>query len=333
MSDFASLKSTIKRGALVTAANWPVVLVQFVAESSFKLMLAVPVIGGAALVALALGRDLGELLVGDVRDIVTAIGAALLDHPRALISFLVSLAIVGLGGSVGMFLIKAGTVGTLVEGDDAAGAAEWPPTAASLRQASRCRIETFTGHAVRLFPRYLRLGLALFVVYAGSVGLYIAVVWWSYEAPTGGTLSWTVGAVAGSSALIVWITLVNLAYLLLQMVVAVEDCGTRDAARHLARFLRRRLREVGLIFLLVFGFVLAATVASVLATTGLSLVSFVPLVGLAVFPLQAAAWLVRGLVFQYLGLAALGSYVALYRGRVSLARPAESGPALVRTAS
>jgi hypothetical protein len=333
MSDLHDLKSTIKRGAVVTAANWPVVLIQLVAESSFKLMLAVPVIGGAALVALALGRDLGELLVGDVREIVTSIGAALLGHPRALVGFLASLAIVAVGGSVGMFLVKAGTVGTLVEGDEAAGAAEWPPTMTSLRKASRARIEVFTAHAVRLFARYLRLGIALFAVYGVSVGLYVAVVWWSYDAPDGGTLGWTVGAVAGSSVLIVWITIVNLVYLLLQMIVAVEDCGTRQAARHLARFLRRRFREVGLVFLLVFGFVLLATVASVLATTGLSLISFVPLVGLAVFPLQAAAWLVRGLVFQYLGLAALGSYVALYRGRVSAVRPADPAPALVRTAS
>jgi len=36
-------------------------------------------------------------------------------------------------------------------------------------------------------------------------------------------------------------------------------------------------------------------------------------VGLAVFPLQLAALLLRGLVFEYLGLTALGAYVALYQ--------------------
>jgi hypothetical protein len=44
------------------------------------------------------------------------------------------------------------------------------------------------------------------------------------------------------------------------------------------------------------------------------LISFVPFVGLAVFPLQAIAWFVRGMLFQYLGLTALGSYLTLYRG-------------------
>ena len=38
-----------------------------------------------------------------------------------------------------------------------------------------------------------------------------------------------------------------------------------------------------------------------------------PLVGLAVLPLQIAAWLVRGIVFQYLALTALGAYLTQYR--------------------
>ncbi|HEY7056641.1 MAG TPA: hypothetical protein VH458_08965, partial [Vicinamibacterales bacterium] len=56
-----------------------------------------------------------------------------------------------------------------------------------------------------------------------------------------------------------------------------------------------------------------ATVASILATAGLGLIAFVPLVGLAVLPLQFAAWLVRGIVFEYLALAALGAYLSHYR--------------------
>ena len=38
-----------------------------------------------------------------------------------------------------------------------------------------------------------------------------------------------------------------------------------------------------------------ATVASILATAGLGLIAFVPLAGLAVVPLQFAAWLLRGI--------------------------------------
>ncbi len=66
--------------------------------------------------------------------------------------------------------------------------------------------------------------------------------------------------------------------------------------------------------------VVAATLASALAWSGVGLIAFVPLVGLAVFPLQIAALLIRGLVFEYIGLTALGAYVTLYRRHVRARR-------------
>ena len=42
-------------------------------------------------------------------------------------------------------------------------------------------------------------------------------------------------------------------------------------------------------------------------------------------PLQVGAWLLRGMVFQYLGLTALCAYVRLYRGsRTGGVRPAHA---------
>ena len=120
-------------------------------------------------------------------------------------------------------------------------------------------------------------------------------------------------AFAASSALIVWITLVNLAYLLTQMIIAVEDVGIRAALRGVARFVRASLREVAGVFGVVLVLALLATIASILTTAGLGLIAFVPLAGLAVVPLQVAAWLVRGFVFQYLALTALGAYLTQYR--------------------
>ncbi len=67
----------------------------------------------------------------------------------------------------------------------------------------------------------------------------------------------------------------------------------------------------------------AATFASALAWSGVGLIAFVPLVGLAVFPLQLAALLLRGLVFEYLGLTALGAYVTLYARYLDAAVSAE----------
>ena len=68
-----------------------------------------------------------------------------------------------------------------------------------------------------------------------------------------------------------------------------------------AQFIRASTREVAGIFGVVLLLVALATIASILATAGLGLIAFIPLVGLAIVPLQAAAWLVRGFVFEYLG--------------------------------
>ena len=74
------------------------------------------------------------------------------------------------------------------------------------------------------------------------------------------------------------------------------------------------------VFLVVVALVVAATLASALAWSGVGLIAFVPLVGLAVFPLQLAALLVRGLAFEYLGLTALGAYLTLYQTYALTAR-------------
>ena len=50
MSRTTQLKYFLKRGALVAAANWQVVVIQFVSDALFKTMLAVPVVGGAFLI-------------------------------------------------------------------------------------------------------------------------------------------------------------------------------------------------------------------------------------------------------------------------------------------
>ncbi len=145
--------------------------------------------------------------------------------------------------------------------------------------------------------------------------LYLAFVVGGYRlaGSLGLILGWTVAAAIASSVLVVWITLVNLLYLLTQMVIAVEDIGVRGAVRRVAAFIRTSLRELAGIFGVVLLLVVVATIASILATAGLSLIAFVPLAGLAVLPLQVAAWLIRGFVFQYLALTALGAYLTQYR--------------------
>lgn len=311
-----AVKLLLKRGALLAAANWPAVVIQFVAQMTFQVLLAVPIVGAAVLVAVLLGADLANLLQGSMRDIFTTIAGALMSEPIALIAFVAAFAIVLLGGSVLMFLIKGGTVQVMIAANDGVGPIESEPlTYATVRHATKFTVERFVAGCALLFPRYLILGLGLMAVYGLSAGVYLAFIVYGYRAveSQGFALGWTFIAALSAIALVLWITAVNLIYLLLQIATASGDVNLRDALRGVAEFVRTEFLEVGGVFLVVFAMVVAAMFASALAWSGVGLIAFVPLVGLAVFPLQIAALLLRGLVFEYIGLTAMGAYVTLYR--------------------
>jgi hypothetical protein len=328
-----ALKTALKRGALIAAANWPLVVVQFIAESTLKLILGVPVVGGIFLVVLLLDADVEELLRGDVREILAAVFSALRANPAALTAVAIAFLLVLIGGSLLTFVIKGGTVAVLVEADAHAGAIERPPLRLQmLQRANRTGIDPFLNGCQRLAWRYAKLGLGLLVVYAATAVAYFGLLFGGYALAgnVGVLLWWTVIAAAASSAVIVWITLVNFLYLLTQIVMAVDDVGLRTALAAVGRFLRVSLRELAGIFGLVLLLVLLATAASILATAGLGLIGFVPIVAVAVMPLQIAAWLVRGAVFQYLALTALGAYLTQYRhylGGLGLATVQDKRPA------
>jgi hypothetical protein len=139
------LRHLLKRGALVAAANWQAVVIQFVAETTFQVLLAVPLIGAAILVAVLLGADLAELLQESLRDMFTTIASALLSEPVALVAFMAAFAVVLLGGSVLMFVVKGGIVEVFVAANAVAGPIERQPvTIESLRHASSFTLERFT---------------------------------------------------------------------------------------------------------------------------------------------------------------------------------------------
>jgi hypothetical protein len=316
MSDGPPLRSTLKRGALLTAANWPLVAVQFIAEATFKLLLAVPVVGGLTLVVLLLEGNAEELLAGDLRQIVAAIFAALRQNPAALVAFTISFGIVALGGSALTFVVKAGTVALVAKADEKAGSIERPPLRLSaLRRANVVSIEGYLDGCRRLWRRYLRLGACLLLAYVLTAILYLGLIvrGFQFADNIGLLLSWTVGAALGSSVLIVWISILNFFYLITQMVVAVDDVSVRTGVVRAVGFVRTSLREIAGVFGLVLLFVVIATVGTVLATGGLGVIAFVPFVGLAVLPLQVAGWLLRGFVFQFIGLTALSAYLTYYR--------------------
>jgi hypothetical protein len=205
----------------------------------------------------------------------------------------------------------------LADAEATAGPIERPPLRLeAVRRASRVHIDAFLDGCRRLWRRYLRLGGCLLIAYALTATVYLGFIVAGYALASNTPVLlglWTVIAALASGALVVWITLINLVYLLTQMTVAVEEVSVRTAAGLVLRFMRTALREIAAIFGVVLLLVTLATIASILATAGLGLIAFVPLAGLAVLPLQVAAWLMRGFVFQYLALTALGAYLAQYR--------------------
>jgi hypothetical protein len=322
-----ALKLPIKRGALLAAANWPVVVLQFIAEATFKILLAVPIVGGTFLVALALNADVQDVLGDelDLRQSATGVATSLLEHPLALLSFLAALGIVVVGGSVLMFILKGGTLAVLVEAQRHAGPVErYPVRLALLRRASRTDVDVFLQGTRRLRQRFLRLGAFLLATYVVSGGLYLMVVVAGYRAvgEEGFLVGWTVIAALCSALLVGWLTIVNTGYLLLQVVMAARDVSVREAGREVLRLLRVDTTRMLGVFLVTVGLVGVATLASLVATAGLGLISFVPFVGLTVLPLQLLAWLLRGLVFQYLGLTSAGAYLSLYDTPTVAAAPA-----------
>lgn len=323
----------LKRGALVTAANWELVIIQFVAESAFKALLLVPVIGAAFLFALLVGGALQDLLVPDLRETLTLVVEALSGHPLALASYLTGVLVIVVGGSILMFTVKAGTVAVLVDAERRAPAVEEPPLRnAVVRRAARFTLDAYLAGVDRYAARFIRLGLALLTAYGVVGAAYLGAVTVAYRAAaTAGPGQAALFAAALSALFAVAITVVNLLYLLAQVAVVAHDCNVGRALAAVAALLGRDGVLLGTMFLLVLGLVLLATVASILATALLGFVGFVPIIGVAVLPLQLLAWLGRGLLFEFIGLAALTAYACVDRGGAGQSRRGDArGPRLTR---
>ena len=305
-----TLKASLKRGALVAAANWPVALVQAVADGLFKLLIAVPLVGGVVLATLVIRTDADPFAAADWRVVAASIVTSLLTHRVVLAAFLLSLAVVLIGGTLFVVLVKGGTVGVLVRGERAAGPLEVPPLQPDVvATAASFSVELFIDSARALFSRYARLGFALMAVYVASGAAYVGIVVAGSRSDAEG---WGLTTLV-TIAFVIWTTLVNLLYLLVQMVIAADDCGVTAAVQRVVAFLRHEVRMVAGVFLVILTMVVLATGASLLAFSGLGLISLIPFMWLAAVPLQLLAFVLRSVVFQYVGLSSIGAYLALYR--------------------
>jgi hypothetical protein len=319
-------RTALKRGSLLAAANWQVVAIQSVADTTFKLLLAVPIVGGAFLVTTLLGRDLGDVLAGDLRQSLFRVADTLAARPIALAAYLGGLFLVLAGGSALMFLVKGGTVSTLVRADRSAGAVERPPLrVASFRRAMHFSIDGFADGARGLFRRYLLLGVLLGGLYLVAAAAGFALGYGLYR--LSGDRPLLLGSVAalGIATFLALVTVANVLYLLTQIVIAVTGGGVGNAVRGVSRFIRGEFWKLTRVFGVTVLLLVVATILSVAATWGFYLIAYVPLAGLIVLPLQLGAWLLRNLLFQYLGLTALGAYLSLYRG---FSRDGEGGGAV-----
>ena len=222
-----------------------------------------------------------------------------------------------LGASALTFIVKGGTVAILAEAEAQAGPIERPPlrlAAAPARQSHA--IEPFLAGCRTFSRRYVKLGACLLVAYTVTAVVYLGFLV-SADMPWRETPA---SCLAGRSRrhshrARSWSgsRCVNFLYLLTQMAIAVENLGVRQAMRRVAQFIRGSLREVAGIFGVVLLLVAITTIASILTTAGLGLIAVLPFVGLAMVPLQLAAWLLRGVIFEYLALTALGAYLTQYR--------------------
>jgi uncharacterized membrane protein len=160
-----------------------------------------------------------------------------------------------------------------------------------------------------LFLRYLRLAVALVIVYGMIAGAYLIFL---FGPPVSEALDGPLTTTLASLTVIVLITLVNFLYLLMQIVIAAQDCGVMEAVPHVARLIRRRTKALAQVLAAILSLMLMAIGAGILATTALSLIAFVPFVGLAALPLNVFAWIVRGVVFQFVGLTGAATYLRLH---------------------
>lgn len=313
-----SPRRTLKRGALVAAANWPTVVIQASTDAIVKVVVAVPAVGGIVLAALVIGAEPPALLTLDLRDMVTTVVALLTARPATLAAFLAAVMTAVLGGSLFAFAVKAGSVAVIVASERRGRPVEVPPLSVEdVTAISAFTVDGFAS-AVRHFGwRFVRLGCGLLAAYLALGAAFVAVVF-------DGTV---IVAAAATLALVVCVTAVNLLYLLAQVALVFEDCGAATACRRVMTVLLRTWSPVARVCGFVLAVVAGATVASILATAALGLVGFVPFVWFAVLPLQLAAWVLRGLVFQYIALGAVAAYASVYRS------VSEPPPAAVPAAS
>jgi hypothetical protein len=301
---------------LITLANWPIVLIGFLAECIYNLALAVPVIGGAFMLALLMGVDVQSLLSDGTLTAIDRMFGPLRQAPIAFFAFLLAGGLVAFAGAVLMFIVKAGTLAVLVQGEQTAGEIQRPPVRLSaLRTASAYTVAAVLDGARRFQGRTAVLAAWLSAVYVIVGSAYFTAVTyglqWALESPWGSV--WPLLLVIATSMGVVSLAAANLVFDLMRVVIVTDDCRVSEAARRVRTFLLADARQVLGIFGMMGLVQLISWAASFAGTAGLTVAAWAPLLGLIVLPLQLVFWIVRGLFDQAAALATLSAYQTQYR--------------------
>jgi len=317
------LRAAIKRGFLMVAANWPIVLIDFAVESLAKLALILPVVGGALMVTAVAGTDLRSLLSGGVLETADVVVGSLTSAPVALVTFLAAVALVAVGGEAMQFVVKAGTLSVLAGADRQAGEIHRLPLRAdTLRRARTFQLEILIDAGRRFARRGVVLSLWLGLAYAAVAAFYLALVARGLPgADSVWTPGWSAVVLGATSAAVVAIGIANLAYTLLRVVIVTDDCDIGTAVRRLTQFAIEDARQVIGVFAVIAGIELVAAAVALIAAAAVAPIAYVPVAGLLVLPMQAALWLLRALLFEALALAGVAAYQAQYRRFGQARRP------------
>ncbi len=312
-----SLRAALTRAAWVTATAWPVVLIDFVLDTCLKLALALPALGGGLVMAALVAPDLGTATAGEPRAAVDALINSLASRPLAVASFLGAIAVVGLAGAPVVFAMKAGTLAVLVSAERSTPRPRFDEsTWRTVRHAAGFR-KAIAWEGLRRFgPRAAVLAFGLGVAYLVVAAMYVLTIGASTSRPASladPSTPWPALVFMATMGGIVTLALLNLAHDLLRLVMIADDCSVPAAVRRLARFLAARAVQVLGIIVVMGAARLAGGTASLLAAAGLGVIAWLPVVGLAFLPLQAVAWLSRGLLLQYLQASMLLACLTQYR--------------------
>jgi hypothetical protein len=329
--DAPRLRSVLLRSSVIAAANWPAVVTQFVVESVVKALAGIPLAGAGVLLLLL---SVPDALAPD-RDGVAAALSVLATVPVALTAVAASAVVAAAGAIAFGAVMRSGTVAVIAAGEARARGVDRPLRGSDLMAAQAWSRRRFVAACGRFGGRFIRLGLGLALVEAIVALGYASAVVQAYRGFVSGAASWWIApAVALASVVALAVSLAaELIFRLAQLIVVTEDRGAWAAVRGARALVRAETLLVARIWLAAVLCSATAFVVTLIAAAAFGLVSFVPVAGVAVLPLQAAVWVVRGLLLPFIDLAALAAYAAVRRRRSAVsASPGSSpsGPAAVR---